>query len=256
MSNGQVKEELIREISMGKLDELTSKIDSLESYLDKIYKCVNTHSQKEIGSTKDLPKDNLSKRAKTQNFKSFDFRLFNSDSMDNFGKETISVRDNMLHNIESAEKFIFNMDKDDFPNLLFYGNTGTGKTYLANCISNELINKDYRVRSYSAIELLDFINEALMIDRQNNLAEYKMLTECDLLVIDDLGTESITSFTNNRLFNILNTRMLSCKKTILCTNLNLNQIAESYTTRIFSRILESYKINKFMGEDLRWKALK
>ena len=102
------------------------------------------------------------------------------------------------------------------------------------------------------IELLDFVNEALIIDRQGNLAEYKMLTECDLLVIDDLGTESITSFTNNRLFSILNARMLNYKKTILCTNMELSDISKSYSPNIFSRIIESYKVNKFIGKDLRW----
>lgn len=218
------------------------------------HKCLeNSYDIKDNKSSKDLPNHNLTKKALSQNFKSYNIDLFSEDDVEKFGNDYINARDNMSRNLADADDFIFNIENESTPNLLFYGNTGTGKTYLANYICNYLIEQGYTVRSYSIIELLDFINEALIIDRQGNLAEYKMLTECDLLVIDDLGTESITSFTNNRLFNILNARMQNYKKTILCTNLSIPDISKLYSQNIFSRIIESYKINKFIGGDLRWR---
>ena len=253
MSIKQDKAELLQELSIGRVKELFSKIDDLEDYLDKIYKCVkNNTNVRSIKSIKDLPKHNLTKKALGQNFRFFNIDLFSEDDIEQFGKEYINSKDNMNMILKDAEYFISNIESEYAPNLLFFGDEGTGKTYLANCICNSVIDRGYTVRSYSIIELLDFINEALIIDRENNLAEYKMLTECDLLLIDDLGTESINSFTDNRLFSILNSRMLNYKKTILCTNLNPSEISKSYSAKIFSRFIESYKFNKFIGKDQRW----
>lgn len=249
----QDKNELLRELSIGKVEELLSKIDDLEDYLDKIYKCVkSSNNVRNIKSIKDLPKHNLTKKALSQNFLVYNTDLFSEDDVEKNGCEYVNSRDNMESNLVDAEYFISNMEKESAPNLLFYGNPGTGKTYLANCICNCVIEQGHTVRSYSVMQLLDFINEALIIDRESNLAEYKMLTECDLLVIDDLGTESINSFTDSRLFSILNSRILNYKKTILCTNMNPSDIAKSYSQKIFSRLIESYKFNKFIGKDLRW----
>lgn len=255
MSIKQDKAELLRELSFSRVEELFSKIEDLEDYLEKIYKCVkNSHDFKDVKSIKDSPNHNLTKKALNQNFKAYNHALFSEDDIEQFGKEYINSKDNMNMILKDADYFISNIETEieNVPNLLFYGNPGTGKTYLANCICNFLIEQGYTVRSYSIIELLDFVNEALIIDRQGNLDEYKMLTECDLLVIDDLGTESITSFTKNRLFSILNARMLNYKKTILCTNMSISDISKSYSPNIFSRIVESYKLNKFIGKDLRW----
>lgn len=248
------KDELFRELSQTSIEDLSSKVDNLQSYLDKIYKCVmNSNIVKDTKSIKDLPQHNLTKKALSQKFVDFNLDLFREDIVDQFGDDYINSKYCMERNLLDSEDFIINIDNENTYNLLFYGDTGTGKTYMANCICNCIVEQGLIVRSYSIIELLDFINEALMIDRENNLAEYKMLTECDLLLIDDLGTESITSFTNNRLFSILNARILNCKKTMLCTNLGVHDMAKLYSNRIFSRIIESYKINKFIGEDLRWK---
>lgn len=247
------KNNLFRELSVSRIEELFSKIDDLEDYLDKIYKCVkNSNAVKDVKSTKDLPQHNLSKKALCQTFSGFKVDLFSEDIVEKFGDDYINSKQSMERNLMDSDYLINNITKDDAPNLLFYGDTGTGKTYMANCICNCVIEQGFTVRSYSIIELLDFINEALIIDRESNLAEYKMLTECDLLVIDDLGTESINSFTDSRLFSILNSRILNYKKTILCTNMNPSDIAKSYSPKIFSRLIESYKFNKFIGKDLRW----
>ena len=81
---------------------------------------------------------------------------------------------------------------------------------------------------------------------------YENLFDCDLLIIDDLGTELTNSFTNSELFNILNTRLLAGKKTIISTNLSPIQLGEIYTQRIFSRVFDRFRMIKFIGNDLRW----
>ena len=86
--------------------------------------------------------------------------------------------------------------------------------------------------------------------------DYENLFNCDLLIIDDLGTELVNSFTTGELFNILNTRMLEGKKTIISTNLSPMQIAQTYSQRIFSRIFGNFKMIKFIGPDLRWEKTK
>lgn len=87
--------------------------------------------------------------------------------------------------------------------------------------------------------------------------EYDLLFEADLLIIDDLGTELSNTFTNVEIFNIVNTRILSSKKTIISTNLSPKEISENYSDRVFSRVLEKFVPLKFFGPDLRyyrWEA--
>ena len=80
-----------------------------------------------------------------------------------------------------------------------------------------------------------------------------MLFQADLLIIDDLGTEVSNTFTNAEIFNIVNTRLLWGKKTIISTNLTPNEISEIYTDRVFSRIFDKFIPLKFFGKDLRWE---
>ena len=89
-----------------------------------------------------------------------------------------------------------------------------------------------------------------------HLSAYYFLLNVDLLIIDDLGTELTNSFTNSELFNILNTRLLSGKKTIISTNLSPMQLGSNYAQRIFSRIFDRFKMVKFLGKDLRWESKK
>ena len=91
-------------------------------------------------------------------------------------------------------------------------------------------------------------------DNATNCLNYLSTNNCDLLIIDDLGTELTNSFTNSELFNILNTRLLSGKKTIISTNLSPMQLGSNYAQRIFSRIFDRFKMVKFIGKDLRWES--
>ena len=129
---------------------------------------------------------------------------------------------------------------------------------MSNCIAGELLKKGKTVLYQTAPVLLESVINFKMSkqkDTSNNI--YKSVLEADLLIIDDLGTESLNSMKLSELFTILNTRILNLNnkitKTIISTNLNINDIFKNYEERIGSRIVGYYDIYYFFGEDLRFK---
>ncbi|MDO5725044.1 MAG: ATP-binding protein [Tissierellia bacterium] len=194
---------------------------------------------------------NIEKNLKRENFDTFDEYLFSEEIPEG---EEISPRENILKIKQIANDFIENFSDPKTFNLLFYGGTGLGKTFLCNCIAKELIDKGHTVlyqRAYKIIETLE--NYRFRRDESTEAFEkYSFIFDAELLIIDDLGTELITQFTNSEIFNIINERKESNKKTIISTNLTPEKIQEIYTDRVLSRIAENYIITKFIGKDLRW----
>lgn len=132
-----------------------------------------------------------------------------------------------------------------------------GKTFMCNCIANELLKNGKTVLYQTAPVLLESVID-YKLSKQKNLKVdfYNSILESDLLIIDDLGTESMNSMKLSELFTILNTRLLNlnnkCTKTIISTNLNINDIFKFYEERIGSRIAGYYDIYYFFGNDLRF----
>lgn len=129
---------------------------------------------------------------------------------------------------------------------------------MSNCIAGELLKKGKTVLYQTAPILLESVIDYKM-SKQKNTSDniYKSVLEADLLIIDDLGTESLNSMKLSELFTILNSRILNLNnkvtKTIISTNLNINDIFNNYEERIGSRIAGYYDIYYFFGEDLRLK---
>ena len=138
-------------------------------------------------------------------------------------------------------------------NLFLYGDTGVGKTFLSNCIAKELIDRTYSVIYFTAFELFDIFEKSKFGKDDAAEAMNTHIFDCDLLIIDDLGTELPNSFTISRLFLCLNERMLRRKSTIISTNLSLDTFVEYYSERTFSRITSNYKMLKLIGDDIRIK---
>lgn len=195
---------------------------------------------------------NLDKLLEKENFSTSDTELFSDEP---FEGESLSPRKNMVNNLSIAQSFCFNFKKDNGENLLFYGNTGLGKTFLTNCIAKSILDKGYIVLYLTAFSLMDIVQSHRFSKEHPSKREdeYNLIFDCDLLIIDDLGSEMVNTFTNTELFNIINSRIIRDKKTIISTNLEPLEIAKIYTDRIFSRISKHFKKVKFYGYDLRWQ---
>jgi len=221
-----------------------------KGFLSNGNKC-NCLKQEIISSTYKM--SNLSRILDKENFDNFDLSLFSTEK----GENNISPFENMELNIlPTCYEFIKNFAQDNGENLLFYGDTGVGKTYLCNCIAKSLLDEGYLVIYQTAFKMFEIIEDYKFKNADSHISKenYENLFDCDLLIIDDLGTELTNSFTNSELFNILNTRLLSGKKTIISTNLSPMQLGSNYAQRIFSRIFDRFKMVKFIGKDLRWES--
>ena len=137
------------------------------------------------------------------------------------------------------------------PSLLFFGETGLGKTHLSLSIAGEVINAGYSVIYNSAQNIFNELQKERFGKGEADGRFEPMVLECDLLVLDDLGAEFSTQFTNAALYNIVNTRINSSLPTIISTNLNIKEIEERYTRRVSSRLIGEYAAVNFIGEDVR-----
>lgn len=206
-------------------------------------------------------KSNISNLGK-ENFDTFNPNIFSDKIEPEKYKMNISPRQNMITIKEKCLDFVNNFDDPEAHNLLFTGNTGLGKTFMSNCIANELIKKGKNVLYQTAPVLLETVIDNKMNKYKTSSQDsfYKNVLEADLLIIDDLGTECLNSMKLSELFTILNTRLLNLNnkvtKTIISTNLNINNIFKSYEERIGSRIAGFYDIYYFFGDDLRFKLKK
>ena len=133
---------------------------------------------------------------------------------------------------------------------MFYGNSGTGKTFLSWCIAKELLDRGYLVIYKTSAEIMSDLRNIVI---ENNSILKDLLINCDLLIIDDLGAEQVTDFTNTELFNLINTKLLKNKKMLISTNLTLHQISKLYSDRLYSRLAGNFRNFTFYGDDLRIK---
>lgn len=233
------------------------------NYLEKTYSCSNCHDTgfekngRKCGCFKQrminygYKMSNLSQVLKKENFSTFKMDIFSDDIPED---EVMSPKDNMKEILSLCESFVHNFDhtKD---NLLFYGNTGLGKTFLCNSIAKSLLDKGYLVVYQTSFNILDLLERRKFKKDSQPLDNfsYDMLFDADLLIIDDLGTEMTNTFTNTEIFNIINTRLLKSKKTLISTNLSPIDIRNIYSERVSSRLFGGFSLLRFFGHDLRWE---
>ena len=171
------------------------------------------------------------------------------------GRYGVSPREKMSDILEYCKAYADDFDIDS-NSVYMCGATGLGKTHLSLAIANVAARKGYSVVYYSAPNLLsDMEREKFRRDR-DQFSNSKLVTEakalgCDLLIIDDLGTEFITPFTVTQIYNILNDRINRSKPVIISTNLSLDELEKKYSERVTSRIIGSYTPLFFIGNDIR-----
>ncbi len=142
--------------------------------------------------------------------------------------------------------------KCDSRSILMRGATGLGKTHLSLSIANELLEKGFSVAYVSAPDILFQLERAHFsyeYDKEQDLLT--TLFECDLLILDDLGTEFATNYTNSQIYNIFNNRILRSKPVIINTNLTIKELESAYTQRFVSRIMGTCDKLDFFGKDIR-----
>ena len=178
----------------------------------------------------------------------FTFDNFDAELYPDSGSE-ISPRKRMENVLSFCKSYAADF-RTDSPSLLLFGDTGLGKTHLSIAIAGAVIQKGYGVIYASAQNVLGKI-ENEKFGRTEYAETEKNILECDLFILDDLGAEFSTNFTVSAVYNIVNSRLLSGKPTIINTNLSLEMIQSAYTQRIASRILSEYIILQFDGNDIR-----
>ena len=263
-----LKETLESEIAKLK-NEKDSILKSMHANLSIVYQCEKCHDTGYITTStgtemctclrQELINESYNTsnlfRLKNDTFEKFDLNLY-SDEIDvtKYGLN-ISPKQNMEKIKKLSLDFIDNFENPDQKNLLFTGTPGLGKTFISGCIANEIINKGYNVLYQTSPLLLDMIFEYKYGNKGINSKElYDNLLNVNLLIIDDLGTENLTPAKFVELFTLLNSRLLNPKaKTIISTNLSLEDLAKTYDDRIISRIIGNYNILRFFGDDIRLK---
>lgn len=186
--------------------------------------------------TKEMPLDDCK-------FENFDLKYY-SNKDDNRRMTAI---------LKLCKEYVINFDPHSSPNLLFMGASGLGKTHLTLAIVSGVIEKGY-TPIYGPCENLFSLIEKEKFTGENK-GSYEAMINCDLLVLDDLGAEMSTAFSKAALYNLINTRLLSKKPTIINTNLTIKEIETRYTARVASRLIGNYNANKFLGDDIRQQKI-
>lgn len=255
-----LKEELA--ILRSSKQELLRSTGFPPDYLEPLYDCGDCKDTGYIGNQKChcfkksvigllYEQSNLNEILKQENFDTFSINYYSNNYVDSkTGRSSMQVIQDALH---VCHNFVDTF-KTDFHNLFLYGDVGVGKTFLSNCIAKELMDKEFSVLYFSASKFFSILAKNTFdknnIDAQNM---YEYIFDCDLLIIDDLGTEFTNTFVASQFFTCINERLLSRKSTIISTNLSLDTLADLYTERSFSRITSNYTMLKLIGDDIRIK---
>ncbi|MBO4510126.1 MAG: ATP-binding protein [Lachnospiraceae bacterium] len=195
-------------------------------------------------------KDIISK----ENFSTFNAELYSDDPEDYDRELQCTPYKNILSVYERAKSFTDNFDTEH-KNLLIYGSTGLGKTFLTNCIANEILRSKHTVMYYTTFSLFDMLSKYIRSDSDyKEQSSYRdSVITCELLIIDDLGSEMSNTFTETQLYSIINERLLKGLSTVISSNLSPKNLHDRYGDRIFSRFMKDYDFIKLIGSDIRTK---
>ena len=183
---------------------------------------------------------------RTQTFESFDLSYYSAENGD---------RSRMQYNFDLLQKYAEQFDLQA-KNLLFCGATGLGKTHLSTALARRVIERGFDVYYTTAIGMVsDFEHARFGRGEDRVAADPTRYVDCDLLILDDLGTEVSNQFTNSCLYMVLNDRINLKRPTIINTNLSARELQTRYTDRIASRLLGEYYPILFVGTDIRRRKI-
>lgn len=178
------------------------------------------------------------------------FRLdYYSDVVDpKFGA---SPRTIMAGNLQTCRRYAMTVTQTEGGNLLFVGGTGLGKTFLSACIARTVTERGYSVAYESSGHLFSMLEQAKFGGDEESRRSARYFSQCDLLILDDLGTEVPGQFVTASLYTLLNDRIMAGKPMVVSTNLTIEDLKKRYTPQIVSRLRGSFTMLTFVGEDIR-----
>ncbi len=235
--------------------EIIKSLGYPEDYTDVHYTCPECADTGFIGGEKmckcfkealikaTIASSGIGKLIEKQSFENFNLDVYRDDP---------EVYERMKQNLKDIKDYVKNFPKVH-ANLLLIGKTGTGKTHISTAIAKEIISQGFDVIYDSTQNIIsDFESDKFRSGYRDTVQKSEKYLECDLLIIDDLGTEFSSQFTVSCLYNLINTRQNRGLGTIISTNLTPKELAATYEDRIYSRIVGSgYHVVPFMGKDRR-----
>ena len=231
------------------------------NYLSPIYTCADCqdtgfaggmpcHCFKQAKLQALYENSNLNEILEYENFSTFSEKYYDDTAI----HENLSItpRENIRRIKEICLDFIKHFD-DSYDNLLFYGPTGVGKTFLTHCIAKELLDSAHTVVYLTSLQLFDMLEKNKFQKEEAFITNEQVsyILNSDLLIIDDLGTELSNSFTVSQLYYIIEERHNNKRSTIISTNLSFSDLRERYSERIFSRFTGYYDFKQIVGKDIR-----
>lgn len=233
-------------------------------YLEPVYECADCQDTGYVGNQKchcfkkavcDIlyEQSNLKEILQRENFDTFQLDYYPLNYLEAKSGHTYQARAMMVETLAACKEFVRTF-RENRGNLFLYGDVGVGKTFLSNCIARDLIEEGFSVIYFSAPTLFNTLAQSTFDKNRpeaKDMQEY--IYDCDLLIIDDLGTEFTNSFIVSKFFSCVNERLLNKRSTVISTNLSLDTLADLYTERAFSRITSNYTMLKLIGDDIRIK---
>lgn len=252
-----------------KLDELSRQKKQLlldygyaSDYLEDIYDCEHCNDTGFAGPGVKctcleqlifqalLNESTLTKRFSTDSFATFDYNYYHSGGNSPEDQQSLNNIQKIVHD---CKNFVNNFDSE-YSNIVLMGPAGVGKTFLSNCIAQELLKKQKNIVYFSAVEFFDQLAKLSFDNGLSPSVKQKLkkhVYNCDLLILDDLGTEVTNAFVESQLFTCINERSLLKKPVLISTNLTIEEIDRIYKNRILSRIVGEYNLYNVPGDDIR-----
>ena len=235
-----------------------------EDYLQSIYTCPDC---KDTGYQNNEPchclknaeikalyeSSNLMDILNHENFDTFDDSYYDDTTVNE--NLSLTARQNIRKVKTVCLDYIKHFD-DSYDNLIFYGSTGVGKTFLTHCIAKKLLDTSHTVLYLTSLQLFDILerNKFRHEDISTSNEQIAYMLQSDLLIIDDLGAELVNGFTSSQLYYFIEERHINRKSTIISTNLSFQELRDRYSERIFSRFIGFYHFFLIIGDDIRQKA--
>ena len=237
-----------------------------KDYLEPIYECPLCHDTGYQGShpckcmTQKVidelyNQSTIREILERENFSTFSLNYY---SRENDGTHKHTPYENASNTLAACKDYVEHFD-ESHSGILIYGETGLGKTFLSNCIAKALLDKGHTVLYLTSINLFENILSGIImgnVREKEKMMLYDYIYNCELLIIDDLGTEVPNTFVNSQLFEIINMRNNRSLATLISTNLSMRELSDRYTERIMSRIIGDFKVFPLYGTNIRYTKRK